>query len=202
VPLHNAASDSWYYVKHMRDQILEEVQQIIPFDELEQSHVEDVISWISGTNDIFRIAKPDNPPKHLVSYFVVYDPNTQKILLIDHIKANAWLPSGGHVETGEHPRDTVVREAEEELELHARFDVMGEVPVFITVTQTRGHGTHTDVSLWYVISGDSTVTHRYDANEMRGYRWLKFDEILAMDEQLLDPHMKRFVHKFTKATRA
>ena len=182
----------------MRDRILEEVQQITPFDELEQSHIDDVTEWIKGPNDIFRIAKPDNPPKHLVSYFVVYDPKAQKIMLIDHIKANAWLPSGGHVEIDEHPRDTVVREAEEELGLHAKFDVIGDVPGFITVTQTRGHGTHTDVSLWYVISGDSTARLNYDAGEMRGYKWLGFDDILAMDEQLLDPHMKRFVRKFIK----
>lgn len=182
----------------MRSRILDEVQRISPLDELEQSHIDDVTEWIKGPNDIFRIAKPDNPPKHLVSYFVVYDAKTQKIMLIDHIKANAWLPSGGHVEIDEHPRDTVVREAEEELGLHAKFDVIGDVPGFITVTQTRGHGTHTDVSLWYVISGDSTARLNYDAGEMRGYKWLGFDDILAMDEQLLDPHMKRFVRKFIK----
>lgn len=182
----------------MRNQILKEVQQIVPFDELEQSHIDDVVAWIKGPDDIFRIEKPDNPPKHLVSYFVVYDPKTQKIMLIDHIKANAWLPSGGHVEIDEHPRDTVVREAEEELELRANFDVIGDTPGFITVTQTRGHGTHTDVSLWYVISGDSTTRFNYDANEMRGYKWLTFDEILAMDERQLDPHMKRFAGKFAQ----
>lgn len=183
-------------LRYMRDEILDEVKGIAPHDEVEQLHINDVVNWIQGPNDLFRIAKPDNPPKHLVSYFVVYDPRTRKLMLIDHIKANMWLPSGGHVEIDEHPRETVRREAMEELELDADFGVIGEAPAFITVTETRGPGTHTDVSLWYVITGDSTGSLNFDEREMRGLRWLDFAEVLAMDDQLLDPHMKRFVHKF------
>ena len=181
---------------NMRDEILSVVQGMTPYDDVEQLHVDDAIDWIQGTDDLFRITKPDNPPKHLVSYFVVFDPKVNKLLLVDHIKANMWLPSGGHVEIDEHPRETVRREAMEELGLVADFSVIGEAPAFITVTQTRGAGTHTDVSLWYVIAGDSTSDINYDPREMRGLRWLDFAEVLAMDDQLLDPHMKRFVRKF------
>jgi len=185
-------------LENMRDEILDEVKNIEPVDETERLHIDDVLSWIQGPSDIFRIAKPDNPPKHLVSYFVVYDPRVQKLMLIDHVKANMWLPSGGHVEIDEHPRETVRREAMEELELVADFRVIGEEPAFITVTETRGPGTHTDVSFWYVIVGDSTAELNYDKREMRGLKWLSFDEVLAMDDQLLDPHMKRFVRKFSR----
>lgn len=185
-------------LENMRDEILDQVKNIEPVDETERLHIDDVLSWIQGPSDIFRIAKPDNPPKHLVSYFVVYDPRVQKLMLIDHVKANMWLPSGGHVEIDEHPRETVRREAMEELELVADFRVIGEEPAFITITETRGPGTHTDVSFWYVIVGDSTAELNYDKREMRGLKWLSFDEVLAMDDQLLDPHMKRFVRKFSR----
>jgi len=185
-------------LENMRDEILDEVKNIEPVDETERLHIDDVLSWIQSPSDIFRIAKPDNPPKHLVSYFVVYDPRVQKLMLIDHVKANMWLPSGGHVEIDEHPREAVRREAMEELELVADFRVIGEEPAFITVTETRGPGTHTDVSFWYVIVGDSTAELNYDKREMRGLKWLSFDEVLAMDDRLLDPHMKRFVRKFSR----
>jgi len=185
-------------LENMRDEILDEVKNIEPVDETERLHIDDVLSWIQGPSDIFRIAKPDNPPKHLVSYFVVYDPRVQKLMLIDHVKANMWLPSGGHVEIDEHPREAVRREAMEELELVADFRVIGEEPAFITVTETRGPGTHTDVSFWYVIVGDSTAELNYDKREMRGLKWLSFDEVLTMDDRLLDPHMKRFVRKFSR----
>lgn len=183
-------------LRDMRNEILDIVKSIAPSDEAEQLHINDAMSWVQGPNDLFRIAKPDNPPKHLVSYFVVFDPRAKKLLLVDHVKANMWLPSGGHVEINEHPRETVRREAMEELELVADFGIIGEAPAFITVTETRGPGTHTDVSLWYVIAGDSTAELNYDTREMRGLKWLDFDEVLLMDSRLLDPHMKRFVRKF------
>ncbi|MFI5343447.1 MAG: NUDIX domain-containing protein [Chlamydiales bacterium] len=37
--------------------------------------------------------------------------------LVDHKKANLWLPAGGHVEPNEHPRETVKREILEELSI-------------------------------------------------------------------------------------
>lgn len=39
-----------------------------------------------------------------MSYFLVAS-DTQ-VLLVDHKNAQLWLPTGGHVEPGEHPRDT------------------------------------------------------------------------------------------------
>jgi 8-oxo-dGTP pyrophosphatase MutT (NUDIX family) len=39
------------------------------------------------------------------------------VLLVDHKNARLWLPTGGHVEEGEDPRATVVRELKEELGL-------------------------------------------------------------------------------------
>lgn len=54
--------------------ILNVIESIQPFDDLEALHVQDASSWIRTTTDsIFRISKPDKPPKHLVSYFVVVD---------------------------------------------------------------------------------------------------------------------------------
>src|SRR3982750_4852614 len=97
--------------------VFHEVQFIVPFDDLEQGHINDALDWITNDGNIFRISKPDNPPKHLVSYFIVYDKATKKIMLIDHLKAKAWLPSGGHVEVDENPKVTVEREAYEELKL-------------------------------------------------------------------------------------
>lgn len=82
----------------LKTHIETEVRSIQPLDELERIHITDTLHWIQSGENIFRIAKPDKPPKHLVSYFVLIDPNHRSILLGDHIKAQLWLPSGGHVE--------------------------------------------------------------------------------------------------------
>ena len=131
------------------------INTIAPFDELEQEHKLDVLNWIDSGKPLFRISKPDNPPKHLVSYFVLFDEENQSVMLIDHIKSTLWLPTGGHVDVDENPYDTVIREADEELKIKASFETpFGDKPFFVTVTKTINAGIHTDVSLWYVIKGN------------------------------------------------
>ncbi|MES2088061.1 MAG: hypothetical protein V4467_03665 [Patescibacteria group bacterium] len=66
--------------QNIRNEILEIVRKIKPYDEIERVHIADAISWIQSGAEIFRIQKPDIPAKHLVSYFVLVDPKKQKIL--------------------------------------------------------------------------------------------------------------------------
>lgn len=176
------------------------VSRIDPYDGLETQHKQDVLDWIESGAPLFRITKPDNPPKHLVSYFVLYDDSAGQLMLVDHVKAKAWLPAGGHVEQDEDPHTTVVREVEEELGIVADFSTpYGNNPFFITAGATKGYGSHVDVSLWYVIAGDSTRSLTYDPQEMHGYKWFTPKEILGMDIKELDPHMHRFVQKMQKS---
>ncbi|HTE22572.1 MAG TPA: NUDIX domain-containing protein [Candidatus Limnocylindria bacterium] len=172
------------------------VQDIPAFDELERQHIADIVSWIGSRTNIYRIAKPDKPPKHLVSYFVLIDPDHESLLLADHIKAQLWLPSGGHVEVGEHPKDTVIREAEEELGQPAIFLRNNDKPFFATVTQTVGlTAGHTDVSLWYLIRGSTDDHINFDRGEFNDVAWFTFKEILESSPVIFDPHMQRFTAK-------
>lgn len=178
----------------MRSQVKQLILKINPFDELEKEHIDNALEWIDSGVEIFRIAKPATPPKHLVSYFVLVDQERKKIMLVDHVKAGLWLPAGGHVEKDEHPNATVEREVQEELNLAADFLEPG--PIFITQTVTVGQTAgHTDVSLWYVLKADSNKPIVYDPGEFNGYKWFDYDEILNTDIAEFDPHMHRFVKK-------
>ena len=175
----------------MRSQIFSLLSKMTPHDALEEKHIQETLSWIQSDTPIFRIQKPDIPNKHLVSYFVLFDENHQKILLVDHIKANLWLPSGGHVEVDEHPKETVTRECFEELNIHAEF--LMDSPLFLTSTTTVGSTAgHTDVSLWYLLKGDSTNFYAYDKEEFKAVQWFSFDDIPYHQS---DPHMRRFIEK-------
>ncbi|MES2252865.1 MAG: NUDIX hydrolase [Pseudomonadota bacterium] len=177
--------------KNIIDQIRTLITNITPFDALEQEHINDTLAWIESGAPLFRIKKPDVPNKHLVSYFVVFDENASKILLVDHKNAMKWLPSGGHVDIDEHPIDAARRECMEELNLEADF--WREAPLFLTSTFTTGQMTHHfDVSLWYVVKGDHRVIYEYDTREFHGIKWFGFDEI-PYDNA--DPHMGRFINK-------
>lgn len=167
------------------------ISAIIPYDDVEQEHINDTCLWIESGEPIFRVQKPDVPNKHLVSYFVLFDDVHQKILLVDHKKALLWLPSGGHVEIDEDPKTTVERECLEELGVRADFWVPD--PFFITSTLTVGlTAGHTDVSLWYVLKGDSHATYQFDEEEFNDIRWFHLNEVPYSKS---DPHMERFIQK-------
>jgi len=179
--------------------IRSEVSDIEPFDELEKQHITDTLAWIDSGANLFRIEKPDKPPKHLVSYFVLIDPEHKSILLGDHIKAQLWLPSGGHVELNEHPKDTVIREAREELDQEAIFLHNRTQPLFVTVTPTVGlTAGHIDVSLWYLLRGSIHGTINFERREFTDMTWFTFDEILQSHPAIFDPQMQRFTQKLVR----
>lgn len=125
------------------------VAALVPFDEREAADRDDVLGWIDGGADLYRRTPPDQPPKHLVTYFLPYDRTTDALFLVAHRKAKRWLPPGGHVEPDEPPWQTVLREADEELRIHARPHPLAAPrrPVFLTVTDTVGPHQHTDATL-------------------------------------------------------
>lgn len=176
--------------------IQRDINAIMPYDNLEKQHIDNALNWSHQTQDLFRVKKPDIPPKHLVSYFVLVDPEHQSILLCDHIKAQLWLPSGGHVEPGEHPADTVRRETVEELSIPAQFVKGIEIPFFLTVTETVGLTPgHVDVSLWYLIKGSKFDFVNFDRGEFNDVEWFTYGEILESDPTIFDPHLQRFTKK-------
>ena len=108
-------------VDHLRAVIGGLVSQVRPVDAQEAADQAAIVDWIESGEPLFRTAAPATPPKHLVSYFVPLDAVGRCVLLGDHVKSGLWLPPGGHVEEGEDPRDTVEREALEELGIPASF---------------------------------------------------------------------------------
>ncbi|MFG2056442.1 NUDIX hydrolase [Micromonospora sp. NPDC048930] len=184
----------------MRDEIRALVEALTPGDELEARHRAETLAWLGRTADIFRREKPRTPSPHLVAYFLLVDAADGAVLLVDHRKAGMWLPTGGHVEPGEHPTETVRREVVEELGVPAVFaPPHGERPAFLTVTETVGGPAdrHTDVSLWYVLSGRRHQQLVPDPGEFRGVRWWTPREVAAAAPGTVEPHLGRMLAKLS-----
>lgn len=176
-----------------RDHVKKVVASIQPFDELESFHQKHVLDWIESGAPLCRTIKADIPPKHLVCYFLLVDQKKERLLLTDHKKSGLWLPPGGHVDQGEHPRDTVLREMQEEL--RCQLEPLLEEPLFLSMVETTGYvNKHEDVSLWYVFEADSTVAIDFDPREFHQVKWYPFD---ALPIGQTDPHMERFSKKLS-----
>lgn len=174
----------------MRALIRTQIELIEPLSDAERAQWLDALAWVESGAPLFRTAKPATPPTHLVAYFPVIDGDF--ILLVDHKNAKRWLPTGGHVEPGEDPRTTVVRELQEELGLVIAFDGVGP-PLLVTVTETVGltRG-HTDVSLWYPVHADRSQTLQFDQTEFSDARWFHRDEAAQLAS---DPNLPMFLAK-------
>ena len=173
----------------MRAQIKLEVEAIDALDEIEEVTKEETIVWIDSGVELCRLKKPDVPNKHLVSYFVLIDGDY--ILLVDHINAQLWLPTGGHVEPKEHPRLTAMREAMEELSIQGEF--LQENPLSITSTVTVGKTAgHTDVSFWYVMKGKRNMKLTFDQSEFYCVKWFHKDDV---PPNRTVPDLVRFLRK-------
>jgi len=190
-----------------RDRLAGLVAVIDPCDELEGQHQRQVLDWIASPAPLYRISKPDVPDMHLVTYFVVTDPEAEQMLMIDHINAGLRLPTGGHCDPGEMPWQTVERECREELGIAAvPTPWLGTAPLFVTVTPTRDPlgtlGSHTDVTLWLVLLSDPHHVMAFDRREFAAAHWMPAHQILATPIEQLDPHMHRFTRKYLTARNA
>jgi 8-oxo-dGTP pyrophosphatase MutT (NUDIX family) len=172
---------------------------IVPGDDTERSHRADALAWVRSDAPVCRVAKPATPPKHLVSYVFLVDPHVRACLLVDHRLAQLWLPTGGHVDPGEHPASTATREAREELGIDPPpLEGLPSNPLFVTVTTTVGlDAGHVDVSLWYVCRGDATSPIHPDPREFASARWWDLDALATADPARFDPHLPRFVAKLS-----
>lgn len=172
------------------------VASMRPLDEHEAQDMSATLDWIASGAPLFRIAHPATPDKHLCVYFALVDDALRTIMLVDHVKAGLWLLPGGHVDDGEDPRVTVLREAAEELridgEFHPRF---GDEPLFLTVTTTVGAHSHTDVTFWFVLAADQDMRIEADPGEANAVCWFSLDEPAEWQHGRFDPQMARFRDK-------
>jgi 8-oxo-dGTP pyrophosphatase MutT (NUDIX family) len=170
--------------------LIELVESLRPTDEVGARHREQALEWLRSTEDVHRRVKPATPSPHLVVYFLLVDAGAGRVLLCDHRLSGLWLPTGGHVEPGEDPADTVQREAQEELGLQG---VRAGAPFLLTVTGTVGapETRHTDVTLWYAVPADLREPLEPDAREFAGVRWWSREQVAAALPGPFEPHLLR-----------
>jgi len=86
----------------------------------------------------------------------------------------------------------VSREIKEELNLSVAATQVGP-PLMVTCTQTVGATSgHTDVSLWYTVTGNRKESLEFDRSEFNSVQWFKFG---AAPLHRTDPHLSRFLRK-------
>lgn len=128
-----------------------------------------------------NITRSDNPTSHLCVYFAAYDPDAKYVFIGHHKKSGLWLFNGGHMDPGESPKETVIREAHEEWGLTLDPAHIPN-PQLATLTQIEHPETqicqwHYD--LWHFLPYDMRSFSPSDNSlqtEFFSYGWKTYDE--------------------------
>lgn len=120
--------------------------------------------------------------EHLGVFAVVLSQDRQHTFLLNHRKANLWLPPGGHVDLGQKLHECALMEIEEELSMK-QAKLLSEAPVFLTRTLTQGmNAGHIDVTSWLLIEGNVQGEYQIQVKEASQSGWFKIEELLRTAE--------------------
>lgn len=101
-----------------------------------------------------------------------------KVLLIKRVKppyAGCWGLPGGKVDYGEHPKDTAVREVEEETGIKCEFDSFKGVAS--EVIKEEGDIAHHFLFYLCTLKPSHTDHHEGREGEIQGVKWVSLNEL-------------------------
>jgi 8-oxo-dGTP diphosphatase len=129
---------------------------------------------------------------HYCSFFLPYDRAKNQIYLGDHIKAQAWIPPGGHIEPGETPSIAAIREMLEELGVTITPDMLEPFNLSVTVVNRPKSGCMTHYDIWYLVHF-SVQDFDYLKSEYHDARWFGLAE--GVKQMSAHPHFAGIVAK-------
>lgn len=139
-----------------------------------------------------NITQEENPEDHFCAFFVPVYLLKLEIFIGYHIKAQEWIPPGGHIERGEMPGNTVYREFSEELS----YDLTDEKVKLFDIGITRINNLdakrkckiHWD--FWYYVK-TKKIDFVYDKSEFHNAGWFTIDRAVkkAYREEQIISHL-------------
>lgn len=172
----------------LRNSYIDDISSIQPLDTLEAADIQKTLDWLRSAK---YVHKPQNMDYHLGVLFMLISPDRNSTYLINHRKAQLWIPPGGHVDQGLTLQEAVELEMLEEL--HEKPKFISRKPFFLTQTLTSGlNSGHVDVTSWFLVNGDPKVNYSIQEKEAEGGAWFK---LVSIEEELKQSYLSRAVQK-------
>lgn len=120
--------------------------------------------------------------RHFCASVFIIDKSNQKILLVKHRKFNKWVQPGGHIEDGETPEETAIREAYEETGLRVRllgerFPRESDFIRPLAIQKNRGKNNDLHIDIIYVAEPLEYKELKYDDKESLDIGWFSRNEL-------------------------
>ena len=135
--------------------------------------------------DSGRIIQAQDPREHFCVVFLTMDLYSRRLLVARHRHTGTWLFTGGHIEPGESPIQTLNREVQEELGLPPQFSETA-LPFLVTLTdgiRNLGRECTTHYEVWFLLEADRGKVN-VGSEEFHESRWVDLD---AAQDLIRDP---------------
>lgn len=126
----------------------DEIKPLLVREKLDNTTID---GWNDLKNGSMVHTREEGNPRHYCSMFLPYDKKIGKIYLGYHIKADDWIPPGGHIESGETPSDAVIREMKEELGVDITKDMIHPLTVSIKQIKNPERGCMAHYDVWHLV---------------------------------------------------
>lgn len=127
-----------------------------------------------------KLTQSENPHDHMCAFFVPFHPETKRIFLGHHIKADMWIPPGGHIEQGELLEDTVRREFGEELGISLGDETVELFAATVVDLEPKpGKRCQRHWDWWHMVKTHELIDYDYDRGEFYEAGWFNFEEALT-----------------------
>ena len=172
-----------------RQTLLAALQSYQPFDRQEAADQQRTIEFLNQETDCFS---RDNQNGHITASSWIVHQQSSMILLTHHRKLNRWFQLGGHMEAGEDPLTSALREASEESgihELEAINDQLFDIDVHL-IPARGNQDAHFHYDLRYLLSAKHTETKLSD--ESHQLKWFAIEQLSFLDQ---DHSLQRMAKK-------
>ncbi len=121
------------------------------------------------------LLRQENSTDHFCVFFIPIHKESNSIFMGHHIKANLWIPPGGHIDANETPIITVIREVSEELQYFAKPE---DLELFnlstIDISNNPVCSKHWD--LYYLLNMKEMINFPYEKREFSDAKWMDIKE--------------------------
>lgn len=153
-----------------RSQLIKEINKLKKSSWVDKNIFDEFIKLINSQN---VITKPEGAGVHICSFFIPI--NKKSIFLVDHIKAQDWIPPGGHIEKDELPIETVKREFEEELDHQLTNEKIELFDLSIKEINRAQQNCLTHYDIWYLVYVDK-IKFNWLKKEFHDAEWIEINK--------------------------
>lgn len=153
--------------------IINAIAQLSTFPQVSPAKISQIKEYLSS-NQVFT--RGEGNPHHINAFFLPYDKKSGKIFLGHHIKANDWIPPGGHIEPGESPEEACIREMQEELFTTIVKDQLELWNLSYKQIDRPEQGCVGHYDLWYLVHIESGKDFAFDPGEFYAAGWFTIPE--------------------------